>query len=292
MALIRPATGPTTRRTLLKRAGLAGLGLAGAGLAAGLAPLRAFGQRRARGDHQRAGAAAAALRRPDRRPAGQSGDPLGARRPAGPHAGRVGHQRELCRCEIGDRAGGARGHRFYRQARSRRPAAGPADRLPRQHGRPRRCRSGQRAGPGRLPDAARRQAGRSASSGLADVAGQGWGINPDWGGMRIFETMRRLDPDFFIHSGDSIYADNPIAAEQAMPDGGDLEERHDRGQGQGRRDPAGVPRQLRLQPARRQPAPLQRAGADVRAVGRPRGRQQLVPERGFLRRIPRRARTR
>jgi alkaline phosphatase D len=53
-----------------------------------------------------------------------------------------------------------------------------------------------------------------------DVAGQGWGINRDWGGMRIFETMRGLDPDFFIHSGDSIYADNPIAAEQAMPDGG------------------------------------------------------------------------
>ena len=44
MALIRPATGPTTRRTLLKRAGLAGLGLTGAGLAAGLGPLRAFGQ--------------------------------------------------------------------------------------------------------------------------------------------------------------------------------------------------------------------------------------------------------
>ncbi len=54
----------------------------------------------------------------------------------------------------------------------------------------------------------------------ADVCGQGWGINPDWGGMRIFETMRQLDPDFFIHSGDTIYADNPIAAEQAMPDGG------------------------------------------------------------------------
>jgi alkaline phosphatase D len=54
----------------------------------------------------------------------------------------------------------------------------------------------------------------------ADVAGQGWGINPDWGGMKIFATMRRLDPDFFIHSGDTIYADNPIAAEQALSDGG------------------------------------------------------------------------
>lgn len=54
----------------------------------------------------------------------------------------------------------------------------------------------------------------------ADTAGQGWGINPDFGGMRIYETMRRTEPDFFIHSGDTIYADNPIQPEQAMPDGG------------------------------------------------------------------------
>src|SRR5262245_8022797 len=33
-----------------------------------------------------------------------------------------------------------------------------------------------------------------------DVCGQGWGINPDFGGMKIFETMRRAQPDFFIHS--------------------------------------------------------------------------------------------
>ena len=52
-----------------------------------------------------------------------------------------------------------------------------------------------------------------------DVAGQGFGINPDIGGMRIFEAMRRTEPDFFIHSGDSIYADDPIEAEQALPDG-------------------------------------------------------------------------
>jgi alkaline phosphatase D len=31
--------------------------------------------------------------------------------------------------------------------------------------------------------------------------------------------MRRLEPDFFIHSGDTIYADNPIPAEIALPDG-------------------------------------------------------------------------
>ena len=54
----------------------------------------------------------------------------------------------------------------------------------------------------------------------ADVVGQGWGINPDRGGMRIFETMRGLEPDFFIHSGDTIYADDPLVAERATPDGG------------------------------------------------------------------------
>ncbi|ENU24843.1 hypothetical protein F993_00226 [Acinetobacter proteolyticus] len=43
-----------------------------------------------------------------------------------------------------------------------------------------------------------------------DVVGQGWGINPDIGGMKIWETMRLRQPDFFIHSGDTIYADGPI----------------------------------------------------------------------------------
>jgi len=52
-----------------------------------------------------------------------------------------------------------------------------------------------------------------------DTAGQGWGINPEWGGMRIYEQMRRLQPDFFIHSGDYIYADNPVQAEVKLDDG-------------------------------------------------------------------------
>ncbi len=46
-----------------------------------------------------------------------------------------------------------------------------------------------------------------------DVCGQGWGINPDFGGLKIFETMRSLTPDLFIHSGDMIYADGPILSE-------------------------------------------------------------------------------
>ena len=52
-----------------------------------------------------------------------------------------------------------------------------------------------------------------------DTVGQGWGINPDIGGMKIYETMRRVQPDFFIHSGDTIYADGPLSAEVKLPDG-------------------------------------------------------------------------
>jgi len=52
-----------------------------------------------------------------------------------------------------------------------------------------------------------------------DTAGQGWGIDESRGGMKIYETMRKLRPDFFIHSGDTIYADGAIQAEQKLPDG-------------------------------------------------------------------------
>ncbi|HSA81676.1 MAG TPA: alkaline phosphatase D family protein [Geminicoccaceae bacterium] len=52
-----------------------------------------------------------------------------------------------------------------------------------------------------------------------DTAGQGWGINLDWGGMKAYEAMRQVEPAFFIHSGDTIYADGPLAAEVKLPDG-------------------------------------------------------------------------
>jgi alkaline phosphatase D len=53
----------------------------------------------------------------------------------------------------------------------------------------------------------------------ADTAGQGFGINPDWGGMRTYEAMRHVQPDFFIHCGDTIYADAPIASTVTRADG-------------------------------------------------------------------------
>ncbi|WGG53291.1 alkaline phosphatase D family protein [Rugamonas sp. DEMB1] len=52
-----------------------------------------------------------------------------------------------------------------------------------------------------------------------DNAGQGWGINTEFGGVKIYEAMRKRDPDFFIHSGDTIYADGPIKAETLAENG-------------------------------------------------------------------------
>jgi alkaline phosphatase D len=52
-----------------------------------------------------------------------------------------------------------------------------------------------------------------------DTAGQGWGINPDFGGMKCYETMRLAEPDFFIHCGDTIYADGPMLDEVKLADG-------------------------------------------------------------------------
>jgi len=53
-----------------------------------------------------------------------------------------------------------------------------------------------------------------------DTMGQGWGIDTSRGGMRTYAAMLRNQPDFFIHCGDNIYADCPIAAELKLPDGG------------------------------------------------------------------------
>jgi alkaline phosphatase D len=52
-----------------------------------------------------------------------------------------------------------------------------------------------------------------------DTAGQGWGIDPSRGGMRTYRTMRANRPDFFIHSGDSIYADCPIPTDLKLHGG-------------------------------------------------------------------------
>jgi alkaline phosphatase D len=52
-----------------------------------------------------------------------------------------------------------------------------------------------------------------------DTVGQGWGIDADRGGMRGYATMLKHRPDFFLHSGDNVYADNALSAEVPLPDG-------------------------------------------------------------------------
>ena len=53
----------------------------------------------------------------------------------------------------------------------------------------------------------------------ADVCGQGWGIDPSRGGMRLFKSMLDAAPDLFVHVGDTIYADGPLREEVPLDDG-------------------------------------------------------------------------
>lgn len=52
-----------------------------------------------------------------------------------------------------------------------------------------------------------------------DTCGQGYGIDESRGGMLSYAGLRKLRPDFFIHSGDTIYADGPLKPEVKLPDG-------------------------------------------------------------------------
>lgn len=52
-----------------------------------------------------------------------------------------------------------------------------------------------------------------------DMVGQGWGIDPDRGGLRMYDTLLNAQPDLFIHSGDMIYADGPLVPEVTLADG-------------------------------------------------------------------------
>ena len=65
-----------------------------------------------------------------------------------------------------------------------------------------------------------RGAGRDVSFSFSgDCVGQGWGIDLSRGGMRLYDAMRKLQPDLFIHLGDTIYADQPLKSEVVLDDG-------------------------------------------------------------------------
>ena len=122
-----------------------------------------------------------------------------------------------------------------------------------------------------------------------DVCGQGWGIDEGHGGMRTFASMRRhrAGPVHPLRRRDlRRRADPGDAAPRRRFDVAQPRRGRRR---RGRPDTRPVPRPLPLQPPRHAPPRLQRRGADGRAMGRPRGAEQLVPDRGARRRRQRRA---
>ncbi len=61
----------------------------------------------------------------------------------------------------------------------------------------------------------------------ADTVGQGWGINKEFGGMRMYETIRRAGPDVFIHTAATPSTPTRrCPPEIRLPDGNAVEERH------------------------------------------------------------------
>jgi alkaline phosphatase D len=53
----------------------------------------------------------------------------------------------------------------------------------------------------------------------ADTVGQRWGINTEWGGLKMYETIRAARPHLYAHVGDLVYADNPLVPEIRLDDG-------------------------------------------------------------------------
>ncbi|MRG95792.1 alkaline phosphatase D family protein [Polyangium spumosum] len=52
-----------------------------------------------------------------------------------------------------------------------------------------------------------------------DTAGQHYGIDVARGGMKTYASIAKVMPDLFIHSGDRIYADDPLAESIDLADG-------------------------------------------------------------------------
>lgn len=116
-----------------------------------------------------------------------------------------------------------------------------------------------------------------------DVAGQGWGINDAFDGYVGFAAMADRNPDLFIHSGDTCYADGSLKETVTLSDGTVWRNRVTPSEVEGCRNARRVPGPVRLQPHGRQLPAVQLSGSPARAVGRPRNGQQLVPGRNSRR---------
>ena len=203
---------------------------------------------------------------------------LGARRPARPHAGGDRDHGQLQDHPPRRLRRRAAGERFHRQGADRRPAGGAGHLLSRPLPGSVLADDRRRAGDRPLPH----RAGRPA---LDLVRMVGRHRRPGLGhrrGPRRHAHLRddAAQPAGFLHPQRRHHLcrrPDPRRAENA--ERRDLEERRERGEGQGGGDARRVPRQLQIQSARQERARLQRRGPDLRAVGRPRGDQQLVAGR-------------
>ena len=100
-----------------------------------------------------------------------------------------------------------------------------------------------------------------------DTAGQGWGI--DEKGMLTYATMARHTPDFFLHSGDTIYADGVMKDEVELRRRQQMgQQGADRQQAQGRRDARRISRPVEIQSHGRALPGAQRGLPDLLSVGR------------------------
>jgi alkaline phosphatase D len=54
----------------------------------------------------------------------------------------------------------------------------------------------------------------------ADTVGQGWGLDPAFGGMQTYASMLGVEPDLFVNLGDAIYADQPVGLAVPLDGGG------------------------------------------------------------------------
>ena len=161
----------------------------------------------------------------------------------------------------------AAGDRFHRQGADRRSAGRAGHLLSHPvSGSFASPTTSERAADRALPHRAERPARR-----LVRLVGRhrGPGLGHRRGARRHAHLCHHAEirPDFFIHSGDSIYADCPIQPELKLPNGESLDEHRHRREIPGRPDARRVPRQLQIQSARPQSAGVQCRGADASRNG-------------------------